>query len=230
MNRRFNKKSWNANYKKYIFPTTTKFDINKLLIDNDSLKFITHPIVADQITLEIINQLQDFPSPECIDMCQWNCYTSIEKAKHIDITDMTAGVGGNVFSFAKKFRNVNAIEQEKIRYEYLKNNIELYEFTNVRCYHNNSLSLVINKSVNQNIIFIDPPWGGSNYKLHQNLKLSFADNPIEEICDKLFEYAELIVLKLPVNYDFGYLFNKLSKYTIKKIELDRMAIVFVRKY
>ncbi|AGF85228.1 RNA methylase [Moumouvirus goulette] len=156
-----------------------------------------------------------------------------EKTKHLVVTEMTAGVGGNVLNFAKYFKYVNAIEINKMRYEYLQNNIKLYNFDNVNCYNNNSIDLLINNNdISQNIIFFDPPWGGKDYKLYKNLRLSFGTYSIENICHELFNKSktDMIVIKLPSNYDFEFMFTSLNIYNMIKYSLDKMSIVIVKNF
>nr|AEX62675.1 putative methyl transferase [Moumouvirus Monve] len=154
-----------------------------------------------------------------------------DRTKHLVITEMTAGVGGNVLNFAKYFKYVNAIEINKTRYEYLQNNIKLYNYDNVNCYNNNSLDLLINNNdIAQDIIFFDPPWGGKNYKLHKNLRLNFGLETIENICQELLSKnkANMIVMKLPSNYDFEFMLESLNIYNVIKYSLDKMSIVIVK--
>ena len=78
------------------------------------------------------------------------------------ITDATAGIGGNTISFANNFFKVNAIEINKKRFDFLKNNINVYNFNNVEIINNDYIKIM--KTLKQDIVFIDPPWGGRNYK------------------------------------------------------------------
>ena len=86
------------------------------------------------------------------------------------ITDATACVGGNTVSFAKHFKTVQAIELDESRYHQLKHNLDLittayggnYFLGEVRLYHGDCLSLC--SQLKQDVVFVDPPWGGSAYK------------------------------------------------------------------
>ncbi|BCS83265.1 putative RNA methylase [Cotonvirus japonicus] len=237
--------------KKLIFPPISENRIPFLMIDNESIKYITFNVSAQEITNIIMNSLHDFPCPiinnlnktecdinktECDinkKIIKWSSKSLENRMKKLVITEMTAGVGGNVLNFAKYFKYVNAIEINNERYKYLNNNIKLYDYTNVNCYNNNSIDLLIEKDdIIQNIIFFDPPWGGNGYKLYHNLKLMFDKYTIEQICDKLFErnYNKMIVLKLPINYDFDYLSQQLNKFTISKFILNKMVIIVIKNY
>ena len=85
--------------------------------------------------------------------------------------------------------------------------------------------------INPSVIFIDPPWGGSNYKSNENLLLKLGSSGIEELIIDISQkfsnyYLEIIqknpkektnnynnkfiILKLPKNYDIEYLYNYLQ--------------------
>ncbi|XWV26101.1 putative RNA methylase [Tupanvirus soda lake] len=219
--------------KRLIFPPISNDKLSQLMIDDDSIKFITFTSSAQEITNIIMNNLTDFPCHESKDVDKWKLKPLEKKMKKLVITEMTAGVGGNVLNFAKYFKYVNAIEIDTTRYNFLNKNIKLYGYENVNCYNADSLNLLIEKDdIVQDIIFFDPPWGGKNYKLHTSLRLNFGEYTIEKICKILFGRPrnKMIVMKLPKNYDFDYLLDELNGYRVSKIVLDRMVIVVIKNY
>jgi 16S rRNA G966 N2-methylase RsmD len=223
----------NLSLKKLIFPPLNDDKLNQLMIDEESIKYITFWNSAQEITNIIMNYLNDFPSPVVSKSKKWAAMPLAKRMKKLVITEMTAGVGGNVLNFAKYFKYVNAIEIDNVRYNYLQRNIKIYGFYNVNCYNNDSIELLINgDDLVQDIIFFDPPWGGRGYKQYDNLRLKFGDYSIENICKILFqrERNKLIVMKLPNNYDFNYLEEELRDYGLVCLHLERMTIVLVKNY
>lgn len=212
--------------KKLIFPPLALGNIIHAKIDEESIKFITFYNSAQEITNIIMNNLDDMPGMEITD--------SIEiKMSKLVITDMTAGVGGNVLNFANYFKYVNGIEIDNLRHEYLQSNVNLYKFLNVNCYRENSTKILIEEdNIVQDIVFFDPPWGGVDYKNFTNMRLNFDSFSIESVCKMLFtkHRNNIIVLKLPNNYDTEYLITELSPYKAILYRLDRMLIVVVKKY
>lgn len=193
-----------------LFPYSNDKTIHtKLKIDNESLYYISIREIADQITGLIIK------------------YSNIPQ-NNIIISDITAGVGGNTLSFCMHVKHVNAIEIDNTRYEYLKGNINAYGLKNANVYNNDFEDVIC--SLEHNVIFCDFPWGGRNYKNQQQLVINVNNKRIENIClsffdkDKMKQIPELIVLKLPKNYDFS-LFNSLFK--TKKFELNKMIILLL---
>lgn len=145
--------------------------------------------------------------------------------KDIVITDATGGVGGNTISFGKKFKKVNTVEINKNRVYLLNINVSLHSLKNVDIYNSNYIN-IFNK-LSQNIVFIDAPWGGRNYKSKNNVKLTLSNMRIEDICNEL-KNVKLIVLKVPLNFDFNY-FLKNIKYTkINLIKMNKMCIMMIK--
>ena len=104
-------------------------------------------------------------------------------SQNLIITDSTAGIGGNTISFSKTFKNVNSIEIEKKRFGFLKNNINYYNLNNVNLLNCDYLNILENMI--QDIVFMDPPWGGRGYKKKSSLTLKLSGVPLDEICIKL---------------------------------------------
>jgi 16S rRNA G966 N2-methylase RsmD len=193
-----------------------KFYFPKLLDDNDYDKLqidfigkysITIPKIADIIT-DIIYKL--FNNNDIV------------------ITDCTAGVGGNIFSFANKFKYVNAIELDKSRFNMLENNINVYNLKNVSCFNINCLDIIF--TLQQDVIFIDPPWGGKEYKSEYNIKLYLGNISIEQVTNMLLnnKVCKYVVLKLPLNYDINNIKNIINEE--KKIiihKLNKMLIIII---
>ena len=92
------------------------------------------------------------------------------------MTDGTACVGGNVFSFSQHFKHVNAIEFDKERYDMLVHNMRVLNTKNVQCWHGDYTT--IHTDTEQELIFLDPPWGGTDYKKKKILPIKLGTIPI----------------------------------------------------
>lgn len=206
-------------YIKALFPKLDDEEKYKLIqIDVPSTKYISLSYNADFTTKLIIKHMK------LIDL----------DPKDSSITDGTGGTGGNTLSFATFFRKVNSIEFDKNRSKYLENNVSIYGFTNVNVINGDTVEQV-KKIEDQDVVFIDPPWGGSSYKLQKYVKLFMATTPIEDLCLDIFDSTKtkcvpkLIALKLPLNYDTKYFHSKLNKYKIKYYKLKKMLIIILTK-
>lgn len=162
-------------------------NISKFQIDNESKSYISSYYLATWISEKI--------------------------AQHVGITivitDATAGVGGNSISFGKYFKHVNAVEIDEKRAKYLRNNTKLNGANNISVYGYDYVQLM--KKLYQDVIFIDPPWGGKNYKSFHNIRCELSHVSIEDICNQLESNTKLIVLKLPYNYDIEYCCRRVKK-------------------
>ncbi len=139
--------------------------------------------------------------------------------KNLVITDATLGMAGNAMSFSKYFSKVNAFELNKTHYEVAKHNLETFGANNVTMINGDYTKLY--KSVTQDIIFIDPPWGGPDYIKKEKLRLELSGINVVDLCNRLKSEAKVIALNVPYNFDFAELitkmnFEKLSIYVIKK--------------
>ena len=145
-------------------------------------------------------------------------------AQNIIITDAMAGVGGNTLSFASNFYYVNAIEIDTRRFNYMVSNLSLYSKDNVLCIKGNYMDLIY--QIYQDVIFMDPPWGGKSYKEFEEISLEINGRSLESICEeiRINKLCKMIVLKLPLNYNLDKFSSELKEF--KQVEeLKKMLIV-----
>lgn len=148
------------------------------------------------------------------------------------ITDANGCIGGNTWSFASIFKNVNVIELNKLHYDILIHNMKLLKINNINYYNGNILDYLF--SIKQDIIFFDPPWGGVKYKNKKNIikcGYSYYNQfiPIDIIvtdynfCKKL----KMIILKIPLYYNIDYMkINNKFKYYYNFIISNRIKKIY----
>tara|TARA_E500000178_G_scaffold162512_1_gene162054 strand:+ start:2820 stop:3464 length:645 start_codon:yes stop_codon:yes gene_type:complete len=179
---------------KKIFPKENCSNIKNLKYDNEGLWSISYPDLADSLS----KQIKVFDN---------------ESFKLNVIVDATAGIGGNVLSFAKIFNKVYSIEINDKRFEYLENNVKNYCYDNIKCIKGDSIKLIkeglVDVKDNPDVVFFDPPWGGPAYKYVKDIELKIGESNFYEIIDLIFTLnkVKLVVLKLPFNYNFLELIN-----------------------
>lgn len=138
----------------------------------------------------------------------------VDKKKNIKecvITDATACVGGDTLQFSKYFQSVNAVEINPTHCKMLQNNIGVYKRKNVNVFCADYTKMY--HTLQQDVVFMDPPWGGPSYKKKARVKLQLSNIPLYKIIQKISNRAKLIVLKTPTNFDMGSLFHYKSYYT-----------------
>jgi len=218
-------KSYNKSYNedghnlRYIFPYLKNKELYKYLkIDNESLYYISHKNISLKITNIIIENLEKYKI----------------KKEDLIITDCTGGVGGDTIQFAQTFRYVYSIEIDKNRFNYLNNNLNIYGSKNVKIFNDDFLN-ILPIIPNHHVVFIDPPWGGSDYKNLKNIRLKISNKyELEDLCEMILlnnikKNPLFICLKLPKNYDIKYMYRKLNKCSIYLYELNKMIIIIIEK-
>jgi 16S rRNA G966 N2-methylase RsmD len=191
----------NTSILKKIFPVPPNNNYNGLNYDDEGLYSITHPKEADIISSIIIEILG---------------------TNEISIVDLTAGCGGNVLSFVKHFNKVLGIEINTERYNILKGNLAKYSYNNYELICADATNNLINYK-NYDVFFIDPPWGGPDYKKHSNLQLYLSNIKLNDFI-LMLPKNKLIVLKLPFNYNYGFI----NLYLIKKLIINNIIILFLK--
>ena len=180
-----------------IFPNTN--NVNKLQYDNIGLYSLTHYNNANEISELILSNFN---------------------ISNLSIIDCTAGIGGNTFSFSKYFKNVTSIELDKNRFEMLKNNVLIYKLKNIKLINTNCIDYIKNNK-NYNVYYFDPPWGGLNYKEYKQLIIKLDNNNLIDILKLIKTNNNLIVFKLPYNYNL----NEFSKYNYKLYKINNYFII-----
>lgn len=167
------------------FPEVSDTDLKKLQYDEEGIYSITPPSSARVISDNIVKYFQ----------------TDVGSIPKLIITDATAGLGGNVFSFATLFNGVLAIEKDPERFMMLINNISVLKYNNVRCIMGCFIPIV--HGMFQDVIFMDPPWGGKDYKSSKKMVIELDGQDFAKICSDIYdkEICSLLVIKLPLNYN-----------------------------
>ena len=148
--------------------------------------------------------------------------TVIKGMKQKTIADLTGNVGGDTILFALNFKQVKSFEMNHENYEALENNVKVFGLDNVTLHFGDSTKVY---NWYTDILYIDPPWGGPDYKEKTNLDLFLGEQRLDLfIKDILKEFwrPSYIVLKLPRNYNFSRLsldslknVKKLHKFSIR---------------
>lgn len=156
-------------------------DYSRLQVTEEGAYSITRRRDADQIIHIIKNTVPEYETKS--------------------ITDATGCIGGDTLNFATVFEKVHSIELNISNFEALKNNVGVYGFTNITLYHGDCTELYKWAS---DVLYIDPPWGGPNYRTIQNLNLYLGnirlDDWLEDILSGPYRPSH-IFLKVPLNYN-----------------------------
>ena len=80
----------------------------------------------------------------------------------LTLTDGTGNIGSDTAYLAPRFKKVNTIEKNTKTFRVLKNNIIVLGLNNVNLINGDTLEKL--EKIKQDIIIIDAPWGGKDYK------------------------------------------------------------------
>ncbi len=183
----------------------TGLDPRVIKYDTVSLFSVTSSTVADKISDDI---------------------AEIMNRTDLRVLDATACIGGNTISFAKKFDFVLAVEIDTTRSNFLKENINSTGIKNVEVLNKDFLDV---SCEGYNVLFIDPPWGGVDYKKHQEIELFLSNIPVTSLVIERIQSVDLIAVKVPLNYKFDLSVLKSQK-SIKSVIIKtykKMHIIYI---
>jgi hypothetical protein len=125
----------------------------------------------------------------------------------ITITDATANNGGNTINFSLMFDKINSVEISKVQFDILQNNVNVYNLKNITLYNENYLNIMFN--LQQDVIFIDGPWGGIDYKKKEFINIYLDNLNLVDLIKQIYnnKCCKICVLKVPKNYNFIKLFS-----------------------
>jgi predicted RNA methylase len=165
-----------------VFPLKQGIDYTKLKLSPEGEYSVTRRRDADRIITVIKNIIGDLSTKT--------------------ITDATGCVGGDTIHFGLNFRQVDTIELKPENFNVLKNNVSVYNLKNIRFHLGDATELFNWKT---NVLYIDPPWGGPDYKEKKDLDLYMSSKRIDTWLEEILlrkNRPSYIFLKLPSNYNF----------------------------
>tara|TARA_Y100000022_G_C13259281_1_gene381734 strand:+ start:5999 stop:6556 length:558 start_codon:yes stop_codon:yes gene_type:complete len=134
------------------------------------------------------------------------------------ITDATACIGGNSYYFLRDFKSVNLVESDINNFNILKINTN-FNLNTFNCSYN-----WIKFILKQDIVYLDPPWGGTDYKSKRKIDLYLDDINVLDIINEIYNYTKIVALKVPNNFDTYKLNNNFWKYKIYNITKSKKCI------
>lgn len=153
------------------------------------------------------------------------------------VIDGTACVGGDTRLLAKHFDLTVAIEKDPETYTLLQDNLSTWGI-NVQTVSGDTSALIpqfwtLIGTVATFCLYLDPPWGGVDYRSQTDIQLTLGSLAVEDVVNRAFEAhlsMKLAVLKLPRNYNCGYLFRKLGKHEVFRITQGNFFVFFVARH
>jgi len=149
---------------------------------------------------------------------------------NVKITDATAGNGGDTITFAKKNMKVLAIEKNINEYNMLIENLNTFN-VHIRTINDSCLNHICKNY--QDILYMDPPWGGPDYVKQNNIALKIDDLSIISIVKKILlnNHALITAIKAPFNFEYEKFQSTLKLYNIysTKYNVAKYYIIISKK-
>jgi len=190
-----------------LFPYKQNIDYTKLQTTEEGLYSITRKRDGERI-LSIIKH-------------------NVKKIESKTITDGTACIGGDTIQFAMSFNRVYSIELNSENFECLVNNITEYGLLNVTLYNGDCTQIF---DWDTDVLYLDPPWGGPDYKSKSSLDLMLGYKRIDIWLDEILlrkNRPSTIVLKLPHNYNFRRLNFLVNVEMIKPFRVRNYILLLI---
>jgi hypothetical protein len=168
-------------------------DLSKLLMTDEGVYSVSGNLAAKLLAKIIYKYMQSYD---------------------ITITDGTGNIGSDTIMLGKYYKKINSIEYDKINFKALKNNVDIYNLKNINTI-NGDTTIELNNLV-QDVIYIDAPWGGPDYKKYPQLKLYLGKMELSDIFNKYRKKAKLFIFKVPFNYNIN---NFILKTQVDKFKI-----------
>lgn len=194
----------------YFFPQLKQ--AGQLFVDETALFSITRSDISQEMVASALVFFQEAKEPY---------HTAV---------DGTAGIGGDTFSLAAKFTRVLALEPNPTRHYFLQENLKLLKLTNVLTAQQSFLKLLETpvSGLLGDLIYLDPPWGGVDYKKEARVYLNLDSIPIETIINRSLPRTKLLVMKAPLNYELPA--EGISASIILVQRLEKMQFFYFSSY
>lgn len=197
------------------FPKVSGVDISKLKINDEGKYSVTKPYVSQLIVKYILSKI---------------------RSTNIRIVDATGNVGGDTIGFAlnKNISFVHTTEMMKENYDILKHNIGIYKLINKVKIENEDFTKFLNglEANYCDLVYMDPPWGGQNYKYKEKMSLYLSNINVGELVKKIKErnISKYVVLKIPFNFNITAFQNmsNIEEISVYNVPTTSFYILFLR--
>lgn len=197
---------------KFYFPPATPEQLSKLQLTVEGKYSITKPPQGKQI-IDIIK-------------------TYIPNSHSYNFVDGTAGMGGDMYYVAPLFNKAIGVEKNSEHAKIASSNLEVLGVKTT--IYNQSVLDYLDHAYQKDfpdgidVLWIDPPWGGPDYKKYKELDLFLDGKNIGEYVSQWLDkrIAKVIIIKAPYNYNVGTI--SALKYKYLKFEIfSKKGVQFI---
>ena len=139
------------------------------------------------------------------------------------ITDATSCIGGDFINFSKKFKFVHGVEINPKNFKLLVENS--YDLNNIDLINDDYLNVY--DKLHQDVVYIDPPWGGPSYKNYKSVNLKLSDIALSKLVGLLNNFTKYIFIKVPLNANLEGI-DGVIKVVYNKYKRPSFALVCIK--
>lgn len=122
-----------------------------------------------------------------------------DKTPGYTIIDAFCGAGGSAIGFARKGKKIVAIDNDAHRLSMARHNAKLFGVDGSIEFLQGDCRDIIPAS-KADAIFLDPPWGGTDYNKAKKFSLSDFEPDGRELLELSFSLTPSVALRLPKNF------------------------------
>jgi len=131
------------------------------------------------------------------------------------VVDAFCGAGGSAIGFARTGKKVIAIDAHSERLDMAKYNAALFNVSdNVEFICGDCLQIM--PGLSPDTIFLDPPWGGTDYNEIERFRLSDFMPDGTKLLKVAISITNSVVIRLPKNFDLAELDTLERQYRVEK--------------
>ena len=116
------------------------------------------------------------------------------------VLDAFAGIGGNAIGFARAGKKVTAIDTDVTRLQMAQVNARIYGVDDRITFIQGDCRDYF-KTVPQGAVYLDPPWGGPDYKGQGAFLLRYFTPDGKELLDEVLPLFDEVMLRVPRTFD-----------------------------
>jgi len=142
-----------------------------------------------------------------------------EKTPGESVVDAFCGAGGSAIGFARKGKKVVAIDNDAHRLSMARHNAKLFGVDeNIEFIQGDCRDII--PSFSTDSVFLDPPWGGTDYNKAEKFSLSDFEPDGLKLLEPSFSVTPSVVLRLPKNFALEELDELGREYETEQNTLD----------
>lgn len=119
---------------------------------------------------------------------------------NLTLIDGTVGMGGDLLYLSGHFKSCLAVDNNNNHLSMAQNNLSIYGINNVHYVHDSIMNVVEHR--NADVLWLDPPWGGKEYKKSDKMDLYIDNENIADCIEKWLNKFSYVIIKVPINYNF----------------------------